>query len=1613
MTEKRGFISSITSRSKNKKILEENSMVENIGVLKYKYKLYKAIEASNYADGVSKCFDFIEDEDLSMFHIVDENLAKNIYEALVKGKINTDNLPEAFKNLKFVTINSKQKVVFIASDGLLGNCYKSQLLEDLYDMVTWFCETFSTSEKVVNFSYKSFTYDFLDKDQSFWNSFFKAIYVSEAVCELDTLALDHVINILLHYCNPMHCIGLSKIRENIQNDDVPFYKFLKRGIYMKEIDDYGFRKLPYNIYINIFKYALNENCFNAPIDFFKEVNTENKYDSLLDMNIIFDERVFNKSLKEGQTSNHFTSFTYKDKKGPNFLLLKDNNEFEHIKQVLEELMDEELVSKKHCLYCPNTDKYYLCDYDNYRHEKSLSGYIESIGKNEAKITNLILLLNDTFLSKASVRQKVFASKDTNWLDLLYTNHRGDQLSFFDISKICFSKKEDIISFQYPLCIMQVVQKYMTVNSILLEDIYKCSFIKLLPKTFTDELITYLKTKEYQPKGMVRKLKEILTEKNCSKVVFLEDIINEPFLFNKVSFLPEYSENLFVKDITKRTNKPESNFSNVECISLNERMRYITDRCEDLHLSNKAIAKISFEKETYGRVLFPEKVIISKDIYDEQNYKIIGVVWNKFKLYTLEDLLKANVINVKNVYKTLVKSIFDVFDSGYRIDFLNSPIGSLLLEDNFKIVFDCNTFNQLADIFDTDRISMPRYYSKVMQCISNEIGGYLDNFTLFTFKELAPIYDGSLQALRIFKSNIENIGYCKEHSKLHLANDLCPMCKKIYHLTDNASYKGEVRYDDGVALFRIYLGNLLWNNYPNADDNYISKQITRRVKLGIENGIYEKFVGVVPKKVAVTRKARENAVAIVCDEYDFSNVMLLESFKDVQKLKAVLLLYRNVLPYILDYSFITSDIRVFNTMFMDRNYKGEIIIPNLPLLNTEIYTSSDEALRKQEQEKTLKCFSNFLYEYLSSDEVFKSELKQNDVLITKIFESIKECNFNEEDIKKYLQTKKSFCKVHGRHFSEEDIICPECILDGIPKEKIVIKDKAFFDSLKSKKGTFEGGEANLYISKKTGKLYKLFNDKVNLSFKSKIIAKALQKADKFREFNNNHEDIKFVPIDEVLYSYKDGVLNLEGYTQELIADSFKISSFKEKTFVDEKEYKRKDIVEILIKTCKGIEFLHSINGFIGDLNGGNILVKDKAVYIIDMDGMSFDDVKNCVYTNLYIYPPSAENKNITKLDDWYSFAIQAFYYLTYSHPFRGICKNKKVPLDEMQRMTKGYSILGNHGIKIPKISIGWDLMPKQMIDFFLNTFEGSKRESMLSVLESYLEQINKNEMDLIKIQRKNPSFIEISENVYIDNKGVLYYKETPKLTGLKANYIEKEVNILQCDEYIMFCYEEYTFIINDKTGEIFKLYKVYPNDYTHIYHINENKIYYVSLPETKKLYIDEFDKQTGNITTKEVKRVSQNNIWVAQGTGNEKIVILEEDGQNGTYDVVINDTLIVSLPMSKFITYDEADAFIDDVTKSTIIVFNDSNDRSQNKCIVVDNNHKVSEFSIGEKLSESMCFYKNTLYFVGDRKIYMYNVGAKVLRSIYCNVTTPQSGITRVDNKFIIRNEKESYMYVKS
>lgn len=442
-------------------------------------------------------------------------------------------------------------------------------------------------------------------------------------------------------------------------------------------------------------------------------------------------------------------------------------------------------------------------------------------------------------------------------------------------------------------------------------------------------------------------------------------------------------------------------------------------------------------------------------------------------------------------------------------------------------------------------------------------------------------------------------------------------------------------------------------------------------------IIENFIGVVYKKTKM--------------------IANISTLKNLPKIKACLRLLYQV--RVLQSNRMSFMCNPFGDVFVSKKHLKQVQIVNPELLINYSYSDINT------QKWTIEYVTNII----NSDDSIDIKITDNNITIPDLINILE----------KYSEKLVNYCPYHGIYYASE---CKECKTqnDGIQSkcDYVYLQDIKRNNSNKSD----EGGESIIYNYSKDS-VVKIFKEEVNMKLKIDVLSKILDRKEKLEAMNKSERRYEYIIPQKIVKNGDTG--RIVGYIMKKV-EGFPISDLKNKNRVKELGFKRKDVIEMLISIGKGIETLHNeFNIFIGDLNGRNILFdRNKKIYFIDFDGMGVENLSPEFWTNEYIDPISKRDNNITPKDDWYSFAIQAFYYLTYTHPFNGIDKKE---LDIVEKMERKMSLLGNHNMLLPKVAEPWDWMTQDLINIFLDIFEGNTRVSIVPYLEACLLKLKSNEL----------------------------------------------------------------------------------------------------------------------------------------------------------------------------------------------------------------------------------------------------------------------------------------------
>jgi serine/threonine-protein kinase len=179
----------------------------------------------------------------------------------------------------------------------------------------------------------------------------------------------------------------------------------------------------------------------------------------------------------------------------------------------------------------------------------------------------------------------------------------------------------------------------------------------------------------------------------------------------------------------------------------------------------------------------------------------------------------------------------------------------------------------------------------------------------------------------------------------------------------------------------------------------------------------------------------------------------------------------------------------------------------------------------------------------------------------------------------------------------------------------------------------------------------------------------------------------------------------------------VDGFNLKHFIDNRTLNMKQMINIVIRLCEGMDFLHQNNVVHRDIKPANFLFSrdGKDVKIVDF-GLSKSTsswrlrwMKEVGGTRLYMSPEQLRKKNLDARSDIFSFGITTFEFLTGKHPCTGMTPK------EIQRQIMSSAYKWPHPSSInPEISERLDRIILKMLRRDINKRYQSCTELLLDL-----------------------------------------------------------------------------------------------------------------------------------------------------------------------------------------------------------------------------------------------------------------------------------------------------------
>lgn len=298
----------------------------------------------------------------------------------------------------------------------------------------------------------------------------------------------------------------------------------------------------------------------------------------------------------------------------------------------------------------------------------------------------------------------------------------------------------------------------------------------------------------------------------------------------------------------------------------------------------------------------------------------------------------------------------------------------------------------------------------------------------------------------------------------------------------------------------------------------------------------------------------------------------------------------------------------------------------------------------------------------------------------------------------------------------------------------------------------GGEGQIFIR---GNLcYKVYFEPSNCISTKKI--KELEKL-------NKSEIIR--PLDPITDSKYTNI----GYSMNLVPKpNYTLCQLFPQAFKTRNSINQVHLNKIIMKLKEGIEFIHSNNILIVDVNELNFLVDERFdnIYFIDVDSYQ---TPNFPATAIMDSIRDLHSSTFTKETDWFSFAVLTFQLLLGIHPYRG--KHPSIK-DMHERMLKNISVL-NKDVSVPAIVPDFKSIPPSYLSWYTEVFENGKRIPPPDNIDSNIiiqkkTNISSGILFIIELLSKFPSNIENINGDLVVGKDNIYHIKNPHIIKSKTS-----------------------------------------------------------------------------------------------------------------------------------------------------------------------------------------------------------------------------------------------------
>jgi len=237
----------------------------------------------------------------------------------------------------------------------------------------------------------------------------------------------------------------------------------------------------------------------------------------------------------------------------------------------------------------------------------------------------------------------------------------------------------------------------------------------------------------------------------------------------------------------------------------------------------------------------------------------------------------------------------------------------------------------------------------------------------------------------------------------------------------------------------------------------------------------------------------------------------------------------------------------------------------------------------------------------------------------------------------------------------------------------------------------GGEAEVYI--KNSKAFKIYHNPDKM-----ISDKKMQELSCLSGRSNI-----VIPNDKIYDSGNNPI----GFTMPLLSNTEPLLKLFSNKFKRKSGLADRDVNDLINKIQDTVQFIHSNNILVVDLNELNLLISENFddVYFIDTDSYQTPSARATAIM-ASIRDPLVKKNAWHEGSDWFSFAILAFQIWIGTHPYKGAHPKYKMK-EWMKRMQDGVSVF-DADATLPRMCNEFSIIPPSHLQWMKAVFQNGER-----------------------------------------------------------------------------------------------------------------------------------------------------------------------------------------------------------------------------------------------------------------------------------------------------------------